>query len=80
MESPKNSLNKVDWVKLQNNFMIFASPIFVIYLGAISALISQPNHVVSFLDFVPNQIILGMMFKQLIDTTLDIFRKYSAGK
>ena len=78
--SPKNSLNTLDWIKIQNNFLTFMSPIITIYLGALSALVSQPGHILIWQDFVPNSIITGMMIKQLIDTTLDIFRKYSAGQ
>lgn len=78
-QSQKNSLNTTDWIKITNNFLIFISPIITIYLGSLSTLLSDSNHIFSVNDFIPNSIIFGMMIKQLIDTTLDIFRKYSAG-
>lgn len=78
-QSQKGQLNSADWIKLENNFMIFFAPILTIYLGSLSALFSMPNHVFTFNDFVPNSLILGMMIKQVIDTSIDIVRKWQNG-
>lgn len=78
--SEKYSLNKVDWIKIQNNFFLFISPILMIYLGSISNLLDDATHPFTWNDLIPNQILLGMMVKQLIDTTIDVVRKWSGGE
>lgn len=80
MESIKGQLNQEEWNRIAENFLTFVSPIFVTYLGAISALISEPNHVFSWMDLVPNSMLVGMIIKQFIDSAIDIFRKLNQGK
>ncbi len=77
--SQKYQLDSIDWLKIQNNFFLFVSPILMIYLGSMSNLLNDPSHPFTWSELIPNQLLVGMMVKQLIDTTLDIIRKWSAG-
>lgn len=77
--SEKYTLDQVDWMKITNNFFLFLSPVLMIYLGSISTLLDDATHPFTWNDLVPNQILLGMMVKQLIDTTIDVAKKWSQG-
>lgn len=77
--SNKYELDKIDWMKIQTNFLIFVSPILMIYLGSMSTVLSEPGYVFSWYDLIPNPLLVGMMVKQLIDTTIDVLRKWSGG-
>lgn len=77
--APRGELNKYDWVKLKKDFLIFFSPVIIIYLTSVAGLLQVPNHIFTVTDLLPNQITIGSMVGYIIGQLINIFRKLQDG-
>jgi hypothetical protein len=75
VESAKFSLNKCDWRKWFNNFLVFGViPVLIVYLYEVSVRITTSG--LSLQCFIPNMVLLGAMVVALISSIINLLKKY----
>ena len=74
--SPKWSLNSIDWQRWIHNALVFISPVVLIYLVAVASVLQGGF---SWAVFVPTQVVIGSMVLYVVNVLLDLFRKFAAG-
>ena len=77
--SNKFSLNAQDVQNWLRNLLIFIAPVLLIYVLAVTAIITGHNGVVALSDFVPNAVTVGAMVLYVLNAVVDILRKFSGG-
>lgn len=77
--SSAHSLSEADIHNWKKNLKIFVGTIGIIYIGQIIAIESLTHHVVALNDFIPSLIVVGSIVKYILDSALDLFRKWAAG-
>lgn len=65
--SKRFELNKVDWLKIGKNSLIFLAPAVIVFLGAIRTGADMKDA-------------LYLVYLWVIDVIIDILRKFIAGK
>ena len=76
-ESEKWSLSRLDVKKWGRNALIFFSPLAILYIGFVISNINLDGF--AWTDFRPNSIIIGSMMLYVLNTLLDLFRKFAGG-
>ena len=75
-ESEHFSLNrqdKKDWV---HNFTLFLAPLASMYLIAVVGAIQSNNNLFDYRHFIPSQMVQGAIVLYILNTLLDLIRKY----
>ena len=75
--SGKNELVKLDYLQWWFNLRKFVAPVAVIYLTSIVGVVQQENHVISRMDLIPTNFVLGAMSLYLLNGLIDLFNKWS---
>lgn len=76
--SEKYTLNKVDFKRVLNNSLVFLAPLLLIYLGSVVSSIDNGGFALT--DFIPDNIVIGAMVLYVLNTMMDVLKKYSEGK
>ena len=71
--SPRFSLNWLDWQKWISNTLLFLAPVAVIYFGFVATNLQDGF---SWSDFSINSITAGAIMLYVVNTVLDLARKY----
>lgn len=74
--SEKWRLDWADMEKWTKNTMLFLVPVLVLYLGSVVANINLDGF--SWSDFALNDVIVGSMVLYVLNTILDLLRKFTA--
>lgn len=74
--SGSNSFNRVDAQNWVHNFILFLSPLAIMYL--VSVIAAFQSNSVALSNFVPNELLRGGMILYVLNAALDFFRKYRA--
>lgn len=75
--STKFSLSAQDIRNWLKNLLIFVAPVLLIYVLAVTGIITGHNGVVALSDFVPNGVTVGAMVLYVLNAVIDILRKFS---
>ena len=75
MNLDKVTLSAPAQTKWSTNLLKFLIPVVLLYIGTISGVISQPNHIFGFKDFIPTQIALGGIILYVLNGIQDYLRK-----
>lgn len=70
------NLTRADRQKWLNNSLIFLAPLFVLYLVFVQTGITSDGFSMS--DFIPTQEVIGGLILYIINTLLDLLRKFVA--
>lgn len=76
--SAHGELNKQDWAKVKADALYFLAVPATIYLTAVLGAIQQDGFALS--DFIPTTITIGAIVGYVLNTLLNLFRKYTNGK
>lgn len=74
--SPLWKVNKEDLKRWAQNMMVFTAPLFIVYLLQLNATL-QNNGFLGKFDFIPNLATIGAIQLYLINTFLDLMRKFT---
>lgn len=76
-QSIHGELNKTDWEKWRKDTLYFLAVPATVYLTAVLGAIQDGFALV---DFIPTTITIGTIVGYVLNTLLNLFRKYTNGK
>lgn len=77
--SLSKDLSAQDWQEWFKNLRVFLTPLALLYLLQVVAVIQVPNHVITLMDFAPTQPTIGAGALYLLNALIDLLRKYYQG-
>lgn len=80
MKSNKWKFNIEDYQAWVKNALWFTAPVILIYLVSVLTLITQPEHTMSLVDFVPSEATKTAIAVWILNRAVDFFRRYQSGK
>lgn len=80
MKSNKWKFNIEDYQAWVKNALWFTAPVILIYLVSVLTLITQPEHTMRLIDFVPSEATKTAIVVWLLNRAVDFFRRYQSGK
>lgn len=75
-ESGQFSLNRQDQKDWVHNFILFLAPLGSMYLIAVVGAIQANNNLFDYRHFIPSQMVQGAIVLYVLNTLLDLLRKY----
>jgi hypothetical protein len=80
MKSNKWQFNIADYQAWVKNALWFTAPVILIYLVSVLTLITQPEHTMRLVDFVPSEATKTAVVVWILNRAVDFFRRYQSGK
>lgn len=80
MKSNRWQFNIEDYQSWVKNALWFTAPVILIYLVSVLTLITQPEHTMRLVDFVPSEATKTAVVVWLLNRAVDFFRRYQSGK
>lgn len=80
MKSNRWQFNIEDYQAWVKNALWFTAPVILIYLVSVLTLITQPEHTMRLIDFVPSEATKTAIVVWILNRAVDFFRRYQSGK